>query len=383
MSLTIWQVDPAHLTPYYDAALCNALANCGCRVRLLTSAFLYEVALPCSGSFNVDELYFRGLNWSRLVEHDRLRRCLRGLSYPLGHLALLRRTLRERPSVIHFQWLHLPLLDARLIRLLQRYGTKVVFTAHDVESLFSYRQFQNHWQIYAAVNKVVVHTESNRRALLDRYLGIPPKKVAVIPHLEVSFKVPISATRDQARSGLQIPADAHVCLFFGTIRSYKGVDILLEAFVRAQVQCPNLYLMIVGRCDDHQLAARLRALSHRALIRLTYVPSDQVWQYHLAADVAMFPYRRVSQSGALITAMSFGLPVIAADIGGLSETVVGNGWIVPPNDVTALAAAMIESSKNGFRLHSMAERSRTLIREQHDPHIVAESLQSIYEELVS
>ena len=383
MSRTIWQVDPAHLTPYYDAAICHALAQADYDVRLFASQYLYDSALPCPTDYASEQLYFRRLVDDQLLDHPRLRRSLRAISYPLDHLAFLRRVRAARPDVIHFQWLHVPRFDLWLMAQLKRLGIPIVYTAHDVADLFTYRQPSGYAQLFAEVDKIIVHTEANRQALIERYTAINAAKVEVVPHIEIGFPIPTGATREQARRLLHLPDEALVGLFMGTIRPYKGVDVLVDAYLSAQQARPDLWIVIAGRCEDRQTRVRLQRLQERSIVHLDYIPSHEVWQYHLAADLTIFPYRRVSQSGALITAMGFGLPVIVSAVGGMPETIAGNGWTVPAGDPEALAATLKVACANRAQLRQMGERSRTLIHERHNAADVSARLLSIYEEVCS
>ncbi len=383
MSRSIWQVDPAHLTPYYDAALCCALAESGDDVCLFTSQSLYDHALPHPTNYACEQIYFRKLAYSRLLDYPRLRRILRAASYLLDQRAFLRRVRAHHPDLIHFQWLHLPQFDLWLIERIKQLGIPLVYTVHDVDDLFMYRQPRGYVQLYAEVDRIIVHAEANRQALIERYTSIPVDKIEVVPHIAVSFPVPAGSTRERARRLLDIPEKALVGLFMGTIRSYKGVDILVEACLSVQSVCPDLWIVVAGRCDDQQALGQLRRLRERFILHLAYIPTSDVWRYHLAADVAIFPYHRVSQSGALITAMGFGLPVIVSDVGGLPETVVGNGWIVPADDPEALAAALKMACHAPDELRRMGKRSRTLIQERHNAADVSVRLNLVYEEVCS
>jgi glycosyltransferase involved in cell wall biosynthesis len=107
-----------------------------------------------------------------------------------------------------------------------------------------------------------------------------------------------------------------------------------------------------------------------------------VWEYHLAADVIVFPYRQITQSAALISAMAFGRAVIATDIGGLPETVDGNGWIVPRENPSALCAAILEAAENRDRTQQMGYRSSVLIAEKYAGSIIAQRTIQVYEKTI-
>jgi glycosyltransferase involved in cell wall biosynthesis len=386
MSLAIWQLDPAQMTPNYNIAICDALAQAGCRVRYITSQFLYDANLPVMGSFRTDYLYFRGLNHRVLLRYPRLRRLLRAASYPIGHWRLLQEMRRDPPDVVHIQWSRLPRLDGWLIQQIRALRLPVIHTVHDVVPLFDQGSSTSRLQkIYSTVDALVVHVEANRTSLLKRYPNLAPGDIYVIPHIALKNAiVPAGEDRQTARRRLGLPDDVPVFLFFGSIRPYKGLDMLVEAFPKAARLNPDLHLVIAGRPDSPRDALVSRALGDQpnTLVRTEYIPYDEAWQYHVAADVIVFPYRHIYQSGALITAMGFGRAVIVTDVGGLPETVDGNGWIVPPDDADALADTILEAASDMERVRRMGERSLQLIGERHDSSTVARCTIAMYKDVL-
>ena len=377
MRREVWMIDPVHLTPYYDAALCQALVDVAWSVRQFTSPFLYDSAFPVARTWAIDYLYGRGLNWRFWLSYPRLRRSLRVIMYLSGHRQLLQQIEKQPPDVVHIQWSRLPKIDRILIERIRQYGIPVVHTVHDVEPLFAHAPRQDLFEVYRIADRLIVHTYVNRDALLTGDSGLDADRIQVVSHIAVDFPIPVGANREIARRKLGIPADAQVVLFFGTARAYKGLDLLVEAFKRAQRFRPDLWLLVAGLQE--------RGVSiggDRVVVHGQYVPSDRVWTYHLAADVAVFPYRRVSQSGALITAMGFGLPVIVSDVGGLPETVRGNGWVVPCDSPEELGDVLIEAVRDVERLRFMGKRSQRLVRDGHAPEMIAAQTAALYEELI-
>jgi len=381
MSLTVWQIDAVHLTPYYDMAVCNALAQAGYTVRFITSRFLYERDLLQSKSYRTDYLYFHGLNQPCLLRFPLLRRTLRTLSYPLGHHQLLMHLDVNPPDVVHFQWSRIPQLDIHLIARLRKLGIPIVHTVHDVTPLFDHAYTAKLVNLYSLADRLIVHTETNRRALLELYPILHTERIRVVPHIALKNS-PGNTDCVAARQILGIPVDAPVLLFLGTIRPYKGLDTLVEAYFQARRTRPDLWLIVAGLPESSRDAERLTRLSGQIIVNMTYLTTDQVGVYHAAADLAVFPYRQISQSGALITAMGYGLPVIVSAVGGLPETVDMNGWVVPPDDPPALARTVIEAFRNRTCLQQMGQRSLQLIDECHSPSLVARETIHIYKEIV-
>ncbi len=375
MNRSVWQIDPTHLTPYYNLTLCSALAQAGWNVHYASSVFIYDSALSYSNDFQTHFFYFPQIYTAKLACHPFMRRILRIYFYPFGHRRVLQSVIANPPTLVHLQWTRLPRLDLYLVNQLHRHGIPVIYTAHDVEPLFPYAFDLS--AIYTAVDAIVVHTEANQNKLLQHHPSLSEKKIHVIPHIAPTWPLPSGANRSAARLWLGLAPNVPVLLFFGSNRPYKGFDVLMDAFAYVRKIFPDLWLVIAGRFDDSQY---LSFRQSQVLIEPNYVPADRVWTYHLAADVVVLPYRKISQSGELITAMSFGIPVIVTGVGGLAETVNGTGWVVSPDDPIALAEAILDAFSNNSRLESMSKLSSHIIREYHSPDVVAQQTVKLYSE---
>jgi glycosyltransferase involved in cell wall biosynthesis len=153
--------------------------------------------------------------------------------------------------------------------------------------------------------------------------------------------------REQAREQLGIGADAEVMLFFGFIRTYKGLHILLEALPRIASARPRAQLIIAGEFyDDEEPYRRLihmHDLENRVHLFDRYIPEHEVSTYFSASDVVVQPYVSATQSGVVQTAYHFDRPAIVSDVGGLAEVVPHGeaGLVVKPNDPSGLADACI------------------------------------------
>ena len=152
---------------------------------------------------------------------------------------------------------------------------------------------------------------------------------------------------------VQLPGEAQVVLLFGTLSPYKGVDLLVDAFARLAGRRPRARLVVAGfplagfdLGRERRRAAEL-GVAERVTFVPEYLPSSEVAAWMELATVAAFPYRSGSQSAAVQTALTFGVPVVAAAVGAMPELLAGVGdagraWRVPPEDPEALAAALEE-----------------------------------------
>lgn len=147
---------------------------------------------------------------------------------------------------------------------------------------------------------------------------------------------------DLLPAGKEGTDSAITALFFGTIRAYKGLDVLLEAIG----QVPNLKLLVAGefwedRARYDEIISRLR-IGDRVAFRPGYLPSSQFAEVFSTADILVLPYR--SGSGSIVREVGyrFGLPVIATSTGAIADGVEeeGTGMVVEPGNAEALAQAL-------------------------------------------
>jgi D-inositol-3-phosphate glycosyltransferase len=158
--------------------------------------------------------------------------------------------------------------------------------------------------------------------------------------------------RDQAQNQLNLPNGSKVMLFFGLIRAYKGLDVLLEALSLVALKFPDLHLIIAGECYEdwspYQQMIDAANLQDRVHLHLRYIPNDEVAVFFSAAHLVVQPYKTATQSGVLQVAYHFERPVVVTNVGGLPEMVISDksGWIVPPNDPQKLADCIADFFKN-------------------------------------
>jgi glycosyltransferase involved in cell wall biosynthesis len=175
--------------------------------------------------------------------------------------------------------------------------------------------------------------------------------------------LPDAPPREEARRKLGLPARPTL-LFFGFVRSYKGVDVLLDALPRVWERV-DAQLVVAGEAvaGGRRLESRLRDLDARET-RLTWRPgyaSDaEVSLLFGAADAVVLPYRAGVQSGVLETAFAYGRPVVATHVGAFAEDVREgkDGLLVPPEDAGALAEAIVQLLSGGAERLAPAARAR-------------------------
>ncbi|HEX2104897.1 MAG TPA: glycosyltransferase [Solirubrobacteraceae bacterium] len=352
-------VDPSAYTPPYDHALAAALAGAGADVRLVTSRFAHGDVARGTG-YAVDERFYRRVPGGRLRVPAKLAR----------HVPDMLATARAArgADVVHFQWLAVQPVDALLLRAFPR---PLVLTAHDVvprEPRPGQRAAQR--RLYERVDAVVVHSAHGRGRLVDG-LGLPPDKVEVIPH---------GVLRPPGDGGLPAElaaVDGPVVLFFGLLRPYKGLDVLLEAW--RGIAGAELWIVGMPRMDT----APLRAMAPPGVRFVErFVPDAQVGALFGRADVAVLPYREIDQSGVLFTALGAGTPLVLSAVGGFPEVAAeGAAELVPPGDPAALREALVRLLGDPVARERLAAGARRAAAERYAWDAIAKRHLELYARL--
>lgn len=172
----------------------------------------------------------------------------------------------------------------------------------------------------------------------------PQAKVKLMPHpLYDHFGTPVP--QKEARQKLGLSADARVLLFFGLIRDYKGLDLLIEAFGKLD---ERYHLVIAGEpygdFGAYQRLIEASPLRGHIHLHTRFIADVEVPNFFSAADAVVLPYKSATQSGITAIAYHFGLPVIATDVGGLKEALNNGrtGILVTQVSASAIAAGIKE-----------------------------------------
>ncbi|MFT4024614.1 MAG: glycosyltransferase [Flavihumibacter sp.] len=150
-------------------------------------------------------------------------------------------------------------------------------------------------------------------------------------------------SKEEARKKLNLPADKRILLFFGFIRKYKGLDLLLAAM--QQLQNDEVVLLVAGEFYEQAsayepLLGNLQA-ARKLILQKNFIPNEEIRYYFSAADGLIQPYRSATQSGVTPLAYHFDLPMIVTNVGGLPDYVIHErtGLVTSP-EPAAIAAAI-------------------------------------------
>lgn len=279
-------------------------------------------------------------------------------------LAKLLRTLRHyrslvayaakaKPHVFHILWnSKIELLDRTLLMLYYKaLGKKVILTAHNVNQ--ARRDSRDSWLNRATLkfqyhfcDHIFVHTQKMKEELLADF-GVSGRAVTVIRH-PINDAFPNTAlTAQEAKRKLGLGNREKVILCFGRIKPYKGIEYLLSAVQKLASQDGSYRLIVAGEVQkgNESYLDSLKQMmpgeldTGQVLLKTEFIPDADMEIYLKAADVLVLPYKDIFQSGVLFLGYSFGLPVVATDVGSFCEEIVEGktGYLCKPGDSDDLA----------------------------------------------
>ena len=350
---------------HYAFQLCRGMAAQGAEVTLITSTD-YELE-HVTAPFKVERLIHlwdpkpsgrvSAAPWA--IAGRKVRRLYRAARYYMQWLRLTRYIAETRPDVVLLGDIRFP-FDLFPLLLLRRAARNLTDICHNVHpfaaggkagGLFDRSRFKRFFyrRIYRLFDHVFVHYARNRDEFTSSF-GIPEHRVGVIVHGNEEIFRDLqdrSVNGPVLRRRLGI-GEEPVVLFFGTLSRYKGTDVLLRAFpaIRAQT---NARLVLAGfpfhdfNVGEHQELARSLGIADSVTWVPEYIASEEVAAWMELASVIVFPYRDIYQSGALHVPQTFGVPIVASAVGAMQDVIEDgvSGLLVPPEDVEALAAAVI------------------------------------------
>ena len=365
----------------YSLLLCDQLYKSGIDVTLVTTKDR-EINIPVSLPI---------LRWvpSKNPKISRLKKALGYVVY-LARLCLC--AIRGQFDVFHFQFFRFERIESVLMVFLKMTGVRLVHTAHNV---FPHeRKSGDHFvkaMIYRSSTQILVHSETVKRRLAQAF-GISVKKISVIPHGNFDvYRARVAISKSSACNCFGLKPENPVVLFFGFIREYKGLDILLEAFDIAYRQNPLLRLLIAGQCQTRQMEDnyknRIRSMVSREgiVFHPGFVAHEKISTYFMAVDWVALPYRHIDHSGLIHLAYAYGKPVIATDVMGLSDMIAedGTGYLAPVNDPGKLAEIIIHAVSDPAVRDQMGARGEHLSKTKYTWANAVNLTRQVYEDAVA
>lgn len=282
-------------------------------------------------------------------------------------------------AVNPFNWLRIgrQIARARPDLVLSRFW--LPFLAPSLGTIMRLARRNGHTRTIALVDNLVPHEQRPGDRPLTRYFTdcvegfivmsktvkvdirrfSPDKPISFIPHpVYDNYGQPVS--REEGLAQLALPAGPRYLLFFGFIRDYKGLDLLLRAAADPRIRTLDLRFIVAGEFYGNEEKYRRLidelGIGPQLILRNEYIPLEEVKYYFAAADLIVQPYKSATQSGISQLAYHFERPMLVTEVGGLPEIIEHNkeGYVVPV-DVDAIVRGILDFFEND-RLPAMRAR---------------------------
>jgi len=367
---------------------------------LATALIAKGAALDFIGSDDLDCPEFHGMpgmNFLNLRGDQRLNagvgRKVRRVS--IYYAKLIGYAALAKPKIFHILWNNkFEFFDRTLLMLYYRLLRKrIVFTAHNVNAgrRDSEDTRLNRLTLriqYQLADHIFVHTEKMKLELTEDF-GVKGARITIIPY-GINNAVPnTQLTTSEAKRRLGIHTHKRTILFYGRIAPAKGLDLLIAAYQQILGRSEDYQLIIAGRpdrCESYwnalQEVIQEDVETGRILLRAEFIPDDATEVYFKAADVLVLPYREIFQSGVLFLGYTYGLPVLAADVGSLRGDIIEGktGFVFRPDDPADLARTVERyfSSDLFGNLNTRRQEIRDYATERHSWDVVGHMTMGVY-----
>jgi D-inositol-3-phosphate glycosyltransferase len=300
---------------------------------------------------NLRFLNFRGSQRSHANFAEKLSKLL------VYYAKLIRYAARSKPETLHILWNNkFEFFDRTILMLYYKVlGKKIALTAHNVNQ--ARRDSKDSWLNrttlkiqYRLCDHIFVHTQKMKDELCQDF-DVAERAVTVIRHPVNDAFPDTELTPADAKRRLGLKNAEKAILFFGRIRPYKGIEYLLDAFrILSADGRANYRLIVAGEPKKgseeylHEIRQSIKKDFNQGqvILRIQFIPDEEMELYLKGADVLVLPYKEIFQSGVLFLAYSFGLPVVATDVGSFREEIVegSTGFLCKPGDPAELAKAI-------------------------------------------
>lgn len=310
----------------FDELFCEALNKQGHQCEIISYSLQYPNFLfPGSTQYHVNGTAPKNITIHTLINSVN----------PLSWFKTASFIKKQKPDFIIFRF-WIPFMGPALgtiARLVKKQNIKVLAITDNViphEKRLGDKQLASYFikgcDGFVTMSKAVMSD-------LEKFTDTTHKKYLLHP-LYTAFgeKIP----RQEARLKLNLKPEDNVILFFGLIRKYKGLDLLIEAFSLLKMN-PNNKLLIAGEFYEDKkpyldLISKFR-IDKQVVLLDQFIPNDEVKLYFSVANIVALPYRSATQSGVTQVSFHFEVPTLVTNVGGLGEIIPHNiaGYVVEPN----------------------------------------------------
>lgn len=292
----------------------------------------FSVFYFCSESYNykIDNK----INYKYWFKYKRYAKSLlKGISYVLTMFKILIFAVKKRPAIVHVQWIRIPRFDIVFYTLFKRLiKIRLVYTVHNILPHDSNGDdWKEYKRMYDICDALMVHTEKTKVNLIEQF-NIAPEKIFISPHGPLKSELDMEEVQKAMDSIIEKYKlqDKLVFSLLGYQSAYKGTDLLIKAWNSSEILSKSKKsVLIVGGKDANLFAGENTADN---LIFIDGKISNTDFEALMKiSDVIVMPYRKIEQSGVLLSIIPLHKPYCTTDVGELKIPIVKEniGWIIP------------------------------------------------------
>lgn len=351
---------------YYDYGLAAGLGNHGLKVHYYT----------CD---RTNERFYSNVTTHKTFKNVWGKNFLVKVSnYIFGHVKAYKELSGMGCNLVHLHFFSFRAIDLLVLYLAKYYGMTTIVTVHDVSSFHGKSSSTIEKKCYELIDGVIVHNQYSFRTLQSKQVVKCP--IAIIPHgnyLPFIQKLP-----DEKNKSFTL-------LFFGQIKQVKGLDILLNATSILKKKGVDIQLLIAGKAWKSDLDEYIKMITDLEIGDITktdfrYVPDDEVASFYSKADLLVLPYREIYQSGVLLLSMSYGKPILCANLPAFADVIKDeeNGFLFEQGNAESLAVKVEQIVSHPDLLQVAVNGANQIIKTDYDWNKIGVSTADFYNKCV-
>ena len=326
---TIYYVDPQS---YNNLALYD--------YNLLSNINDYSIIFWGNSKYPKENNCNHNISYKLLFKYSAKNKIFKYFSYMFSLIVLGYNIIRDKPHIVHVQWIKVWHLDVQLQVLCKLVGSKYIITAHNVvPHKYNNKYLFRYWLHYKMCTAIIVHDNNTKHIMVNNY-KIEDVNVSVIPHGYLRYKYNEERVDILIKEYETLYKNNKIMIaMLGAQSKYKGTDIFVDT-IAGYDNDDNIIWIIWGKNINIEYTKIIKKTN--VIIKDEYISDEEFVAIMRCSDVIVLPYRTISQSGILMTAIAERTPVIVSKNGGLSDPIkYGNiGWVLTENTVRELDSTL-------------------------------------------
>ncbi|TYB96327.1 MAG: glycosyltransferase [Kosmotoga sp.] len=373
--------DPGNFVPDYNYCLCKALKDNYPEDEIVLIAYEKNWDKRQT-NFKLNNFFFKIVENIKLLRGP-IKKIFKGIEYLVELILFIFYVIRKSPDVIHIQWFPVLIADIIVFKIIGYFDIKLIYTVHNV--LPHKEKFYHKW-VYNIVYKIptilIIHSDKYKKNIEKLYGTAFHKKIHIIPHGD--FKKLYEEY--QLNKNVNNNSDKIIFLFFGLIKEYKGLDILLKAVgrIKDQIKDKQVVFKIYGKVktdfSQYEKIIQNKGIENLLDLRFEFIDEEEIPAIFHSCDVVILPYKNIYQSGVALLAYTFDIPIIASSLGGLKELIEEgkSGILFQKNNVKELSEIIYDLVRNPEKVDKMKMYIKNKETKKYDLNIIAQKTHELY-----